>query len=143
MDSFFQRCPYFSVENLSGTNLWGENIRLSFFSNFRLVEATMDTAILVSGQPPPLAKGVELCDCPQQYNASSCQDPSIGFYRYYNNRTLNTIPVDGTIIIDISGDDVTGIIGDVIPCNCNDRSKTCDIETGHCTVSKPLKFYSP
>nr|CAD7455143.1 unnamed protein product [Timema tahoe] len=85
----------------------------------RLRDAAMDTAVSTPGQPYPLARGVELCECPRQYNSTSCQDPSIGFYRYYDNNSITS-----TIVIQL--------LGEARPCECNNRSKVCDIETGHC-----------
>lgn len=97
----------------------------SVFVCHRLLNVTLDTAIMLPGSPPPLAKGVELCECPRQYNSSSCQNPSIGFYRWYNPYLVN-----GTIIINL--------IGEAKPCECNGRSNICDTETGHCLVSGNL-----
>lgn len=91
----------------------------------RLRDVSLDTGILAPGRPPPLARGVELCDCPPQYNSSSCQDPSIGFYRWYDNNSISS-----TIVIQL--------VGEARPCQCNQRSRVCDIETGYCLVS--LKF---
>lgn len=73
-----------------------------------------------------LAGGVELCECPPEYNSTSCQDPSIGFYRWYD-KDINT----ATILIQL--------IGEAKPCECNNRSETCDIETGLCQVKRKKK----
>ncbi|XP_049762590.1 laminin subunit alpha-1 [Schistocerca cancellata] len=89
------------------------------FSKVVLRDVTLDTAVAVPGQPPPLAKGVELCACPPEYNSTSCQDPSIGFYRWYDNNQITS-----TIIIKL--------VGEARPCQCNNRSSICDIETGYC-----------
>lgn len=84
----------------------------------------MDTAIPIRGHPGPLASSVELCSCPFQYNSTSCQDASFGFYiptrRHPSNAT-------GTIIIQL--------ITKAEPCQCNGRSQSCDKNTGFCTVS--------
>nr|CAD7199120.1 unnamed protein product [Timema douglasi] len=99
-------------------------IRTSEYLDYTKVvlrDAAMDTAVSTPGQPYPLARGVELCECPRQYNSSSCQDPSIGFYRYYDNNSITS-----TIVIQL--------LGEARPCECNNRSKVCDIETGHCLV---------
>lgn len=92
---------------------------------YRLRDVSLDTGILAPGGPPPLARGVELCDCPPQYNSTSCQDPSIGFYRWYDNNSISS-----TIVIQL--------VGEARPCQCNQRSKVCDIETGYCLVSAQL-----
>ncbi|XP_068083310.1 laminin subunit alpha-1 [Anabrus simplex] len=89
------------------------------FTKVILSEVTLDTAVAVPGQPHPLARGVELCSCPSEYNSTSCQDPSIGFYRWYDNSTASS-----TIVI--------RLVGEARPCQCNGRSKVCHIETGHC-----------
>lgn len=82
----------------------------------------IDTAIPVRGQLSPLAMSVEMCNCPDQYNATSCQDPSSGFY----------IPPPSWKNISKYID----LIGEALPCKCNGRSDTCDKDTGFCTVSK-------
>lgn len=89
--------------------------------NFSLHEASIDAAVLTPTHIPQLATGVEICKCPPKYNSTSCQDPSIGHYRWYNNTTVTS-----TIVINL--------IGESIPCQCNGRSDICDIETGHCLV---------
>ncbi|KYB27445.1 Laminin subunit alpha-1-like Protein [Tribolium castaneum] len=62
----------------------------------------------------------EQCLCPNKYTSSSCQDPSTGYYRYYPKETE-----PGFNYID-------RIIGVAKPCQCNNRSNTCDKNTGHC-----------
>lgn len=81
----------------------------------------MDTAAASPGLA--LAGGVELCECPPQYNSTSCQDPSIGFYRWYDKNIHKA-----TILIQL--------IGEAKPCDCNNRSSICDIETGYCQNCK-------
>ncbi|XP_043600424.1 laminin subunit alpha-1 isoform X4 [Bombus pyrosoma] len=89
------------------------------FIRTTLHEASIDAAVLTPMHIPQLATGVEICKCPPKYNSTSCQDPSIGHYRWYNNTTVTS-----TIVINL--------IGEAIPCQCNGRSDICDIETGHC-----------
>ncbi|XP_065577471.1 laminin subunit alpha lam-3-like isoform X2 [Artemia franciscana] len=67
----------------------------------------------------PLARGVELCFCPSEYNDTSCQNPSIGFYRYYRPGYETS-----SIIIDL--------VGEARRCECNGRAESCDRETGYC-----------
>lgn len=81
----------------------------------RLFEASLDAAVLTPTRSPPFANSVEICDCPKEYNGTSCQDPSAGYYRWYN-----------TITNDID------LVGQARRCQCNGRSDICDIETGHC-----------
>lgn len=89
----------------------------------------MDTAAVTSGAGLALAGGVERCECPPQYNSTSCQDPSIGFYRWFN-RTYST----ATILI--------SLVGEARPCECNGRSKICHVETGFCSVCMVQAVYN-
>ena len=89
----------------------------------RLLQASMDAAVLTPTHSPPVATGIEICECPPEYNSTSCQDPSIGFYRWHDNTTNAA----STIIIDL--------VGKAKRCECNGRSEICDTETGHCLVS--------
>lgn len=91
----------------------------------RLLEASLDAAVLTPTHSPPLATGVEICECPSEYNNTSCQDPSIGYYRWYNNQTT-TITTTSTIVIDL--------VGQARRCQCNGRSEVCERETGYCLV---------
>ena len=88
----------------------------------RLHGISLDTAQAVPGHRGPPAVGVELCECPRQYSASSCQDPSIGFFRWHDKAAVHS-----TIVIQM--------IGEARPCQCSGRSDLCDVETGHCKVS--------
>nr|XP_012147088.1 PREDICTED: laminin subunit alpha-2 isoform X4 [Megachile rotundata]XP_012147089.1 PREDICTED: laminin subunit alpha-2 isoform X4 [Megachile rotundata] len=89
------------------------------FTRTTLLEATLDAAVLAPTHTPPLATGIEICKCPAEYNSTSCQDPSIGYYRWYKNTTVTS-----TIVIDL--------VGEARRCQCNGRSEICDRETGHC-----------
>ncbi|XP_036145001.1 laminin subunit alpha-1 isoform X3 [Monomorium pharaonis] len=89
------------------------------FTKATLLEASLDAAVLMPTHSPPLATGVEICQCPAEYNGTSCQDPSIGFYRWYKNTTATS-----TIVIDL--------VGQARRCQCNGRSEVCDRETGYC-----------
>ncbi|XP_043271259.1 laminin subunit alpha-1 [Venturia canescens] len=85
-----------------------------------LLEAALDAAVLTPTRSPPLANEVEVCQCPAEYNSTSCQDPSIGYYRWYSNTTATS-----TIVIDL--------VGKAKRCQCNGRSEICDRETGLCS----------
>ncbi|XP_029679159.1 laminin subunit alpha-1-like [Formica exsecta] len=89
------------------------------FTKTTLLETSLDAAVLTPTHSPPLAIGVEICQCPSEYNGTSCQDPSIGFYRWYKNTTATS-----TIVIDL--------VGQARRCQCNGRSDVCDRETGYC-----------
>ncbi|XP_052132560.1 laminin subunit alpha-1, partial [Frankliniella occidentalis] len=80
---------------------------------------SLDTAQALEGGRAPPARGVELCECPRQYSSSSCQDPSIGFFRWHDRSAVHS-----TIVIQM--------VGEARPCQCNGRSSVCDVETGHC-----------
>lgn len=80
------------------------------------VPAAQDIGIL-----PRLAHGVELGYCPDMYTASSCQDPSPGYYR---KRKPNFL--DSKNILDL--------VGWAEPCACNGMAAECDKETGVCIV---------
>lgn len=70
---------------------------------------------------------VEVCDCPPEYNSSSCQDPSLGYFRYYNTSASATIIVQ--------------TVGEARQCDCNGRSSICDIDTGSCKVCSCHRLY--
>ncbi|XP_066580920.1 laminin subunit alpha-1 [Prorops nasuta] len=89
------------------------------FARTSLIEASLDAAVLTPTHSPPLATGVEICQCPAEYNSTSCQDPSIGYFRWYSNTTATS-----TIVIDL--------VGKAKRCQCNGRSEICDRETGYC-----------
>ncbi|XP_054282487.1 laminin subunit alpha-1 [Macrosteles quadrilineatus] len=82
-----------------------------------LQDVTLDTAVLSPGGGLPRARGIEQCDCPPHYNATSCQNSARGFYRYHNKTKTSLLSV---------------VIGESRPCQCNNRSSVCDIETGRC-----------
>lgn len=103
------------------------NIFLNWCILSRLLEASLDAAVLTPTHSPSLATGVEICQCPQEYNGTSCQDPSVGFYRWYKNTTATS-----TIVIDL--------VGQAKRCQCNNRSEVCDRETGYCLVSITQTF---
>lgn len=84
----------------------------------------MDSGYFVSGTKSNMAKSVEVCHCPDQYNGTSCQDPANGFYRW-----INPVVTDAD-----SQQELIDFIGEVRPCECNDRSEMCDKETGECKV---------
>lgn len=88
---------------------------------FSLRDVSLDSGTPSRTKVSNPAHGLELCACPVNYNSSSCQDPSLGFYR------SKSPIVTSTIIIQL--------VGEAKPCECNDRSSVCDIETGHCRVS--------
>lgn len=65
---------------------------------------------------------MEICNCPEQYNGTSCQNPAEGYYRYRSTMTGS------------HQETIEDYIGQSIPCQCNGRSNLCDIESGYCQV---------
>lgn len=84
----------------------------------------MDSGYFVSGTKSNMAHSVEVCQCPDQYNGTSCQDPADGFYRWINPGVTEND----------SQQQLIDFIGEMRPCECNDRSELCDKETGVCKV---------
>ncbi|XP_014473552.1 PREDICTED: laminin subunit alpha-1 isoform X2 [Dinoponera quadriceps] len=89
------------------------------FTRTTLLEASLDAAVLTPTHSPSLAIGVEICECPAEYNGTSCQDPSIGYYRWHMNTTATS-----TGVLDL--------VGQARRCQCSGRSDVCDRETGYC-----------
>lgn len=90
----------------------------------RLLNVSLDTAIPGLSRSEP-ALGVELCECPRGYAASSCQTPAIGFWM--PPPTVHMSTVAGTIIIKLDEE--------AQPCICNGRATECHPDTGECLVS--------
>ncbi|KAF9819861.1 hypothetical protein SFRURICE_004215 [Spodoptera frugiperda] len=86
-----------------------------------LLNVSLDTAIPGLSRSEP-ALGVELCDCPRGYAASSCQTPAIGFWM--PPPTVHMSTVAGTIIIKLDEE--------AQPCICNGRATECHPDTGEC-----------
>lgn len=80
---------------------------------------SLDIAIPSPNGDKSMAHGIEVCECPPQYNSTSCQNPRIGFFRWYKRDYVTS-----TVIIDL--------VGEARPCECNERSSTCDTESGFC-----------
>lgn len=86
----------------------------------------METAILISGMSNNLAIGVEVCECPSEYEGTSCQNPADGYYRYrYHEIQIQQAHLD-----------FEQYIGRAVECECNGRSDRCHKETGYCEVKK-------
>lgn len=81
------------------------NDKISYTS---LADVTLDTAA-PDGQGD-VARNVEQCRCPPNYQGTSCERCASGYYR------AKTGPY----------------VGECIPCQCYGRSDTCDPETGVC-----------
>lgn len=93
----------------------GPDVSSSFISDL-----TLDTSSdVISPTDNYTAIGIEQCKCPPAYKGASCQDPNIGYYR---KRIANYL----------DSKDPIDLVGWAEPCPCNNRSRTCDPETGHC-----------
>ena len=96
-----------------------------------LADVSLDVAAVVGSSQPStvattaVARGIEICQCPAEYNGTSCQDASWGFHRWFKHDYISS-----TIIIDL--------VGESRPCQCNGRSRVCHKETGHCMVGFPF-----
>lgn len=90
----------------------------------RLLNATMDIGIYLSGSTNNLATEIERCRCPTAYNGTSCQDPADGFYRWKEVYTGS------------GGYSIEQYVGRSVSCDCNGRSEICNKETGHCLMCR-------
>nr|XP_049708408.1 laminin subunit alpha-1 [Helicoverpa armigera] len=86
-----------------------------------LLNVSLDTAIPGLSRSEP-ALGVELCDCPRGYSASSCQTPAPGYW----------LPAPAVHMATVAGTIVISLEGDAQPCMCNGRATECHPDTGEC-----------
>lgn len=88
----------------------------------------MDSAYYVTGTSKNhQAHSVEVCQCPAEYNGTSCQDPGRGYYRWKS------------AVEQGSEKQLVDFVGVSRRCECNGRSDECNVETGECVVRKILK----
>ena len=87
----------------------------------------MNLDVAVPALDPSLkqAVGVELCECPPEYNGTSCQDPARGYYRWRKPKYLES-------------PEIFDLVGISRKCDCNGHAVECDPETGDCIVSDVL-----
>ncbi|UYV76881.1 LAMA2 [Cordylochernes scorpioides] len=85
----------------------------------RLYDVSLELAVSTPRFTPSLASGVESCSCPPNYVGPSCQDPAPGYYRKFKPNYLDS-------------KDILDLVGWAEPCDCNNRSRECDRETGIC-----------
>lgn len=64
-----------------------------------------------------------MCQCPEMYEGTSCQNPGDGYYRSREDITESDLLYER-------------YVGKSIPCECNGRSNRCNKETGYCQVRK-------
>lgn len=89
---------------------------------FRIQEVLLDTAKASTPTYSP-SYSVERCECPKEYTGLSCQDPNVGYFRYFPN--------------DSQDNWIDAVVGKAEPCECNGKSQSCDPNTGICKVSIP------
>ncbi|KAJ8920580.1 hypothetical protein NQ315_004719 [Exocentrus adspersus] len=65
------------------------------------------------------SQSVEKCECPKEYTGLSCQDPNVGYFRYFPNNPTKDKWIDV-------------VVGKSKRCECNGRSNICDPNTGFC-----------
>uniref|UniRef100_A0A8C8SNF8 Laminin subunit alpha-1 n=1 Tax=Pelusios castaneus TaxID=367368 RepID=A0A8C8SNF8_9SAUR len=61
---------------------------------------------------------IEQCECPTGYIGLSCQSCALGYYRMKH--------------VDLNVNEARQLIAPCVPCQCNNHSETCDLETGMC-----------
>ncbi|XP_072936563.1 laminin subunit alpha-1-like [Epargyreus clarus] len=86
-----------------------------------VLHISLETAVpgLARGAPAP---GIERCMCPREYASGSCERAASGFWLPRAPPRLHYAA--GTIVIQMAAA--------ATPCRCNDRSESCDQDTGHC-----------
>ncbi|KAL4705888.1 hypothetical protein ACJJTC_002769 [Scirpophaga incertulas] len=96
-------------------------LRASSAAHSLVMNVSLDTTLSGLSRSSP-ALGVELCECPTAYNATSCQEPAIGFWMPPVSPHLSTAA--GTILITLEAA--------AQPCHCNGRATACHPDTGAC-----------
>ncbi|TSK16092.1 Laminin subunit alpha-1 [Bagarius yarrelli] len=87
----------------------------------RISNISMETAVDVdeSAEGMEVARLVEICECPPGYAGLSCQECAPGYYRQHvselNMKSRNR-----------------PLIQPCVPCQCNNHSLACDLDTGKC-----------
>lgn len=49
---------------------------------YSIQDVSLDVAVEEAGPNTDLAVGVEQCQCPSEYEGTSCQNPAPGYFRY-------------------------------------------------------------
>ena len=96
------------------TSIQAMQIRASYYdkvSRVSLTDVQMDTA--TPNGNGALARNVEQCQCPPNYQGTSCEQCAPGYYRSKTGPYL----------------------GICVPCECNGKADVCNPETGACEVS--------
>ncbi|XP_066538803.1 laminin subunit alpha-1 [Hoplias malabaricus] len=95
---------------------YGTDLQQSRISNI-----SMETAVEADEAPEStkVARLVEACECPPGYAGLSCQECAPGYYRQSVSE------------LNMKGRD-RPLIQPCVPCQCNNHSLACDLDTGKC-----------
>ncbi|XP_042164797.1 laminin subunit alpha-1 isoform X1 [Oncorhynchus tshawytscha] len=104
-----------NIEYITIKASYGTGLQQSRISNI-----TMDTALEAEegSEGLEVACLIETCECPAGYAGLSCQECSPGYYRQ---------PVT-----DLNLRGKRPLIQPCVPCQCNNHSQACDLDTGEC-----------
>ncbi|XP_062847310.1 laminin subunit alpha-1 [Trichomycterus rosablanca] len=87
----------------------------------RISNISMETAVEMDEVPDSIlvARLVETCECPLGYAGLSCQECAPGYYRQHISE------------LNMKGNN-RPLIQPCVPCQCNNHSAACDLDTGEC-----------
>uniref|UniRef100_A0AAR2LX45 Laminin, alpha 1 n=1 Tax=Pygocentrus nattereri TaxID=42514 RepID=A0AAR2LX45_PYGNA len=87
----------------------------------RISNISMETAVEADEAPEgtQVARLVEACECPPGYAGLSCQECAPGYYR----QSVSELNMKGRN---------RPLIQPCVPCQCNNHSLACDLDTGKC-----------
>ncbi|KAL1006408.1 hypothetical protein UPYG_G00072000 [Umbra pygmaea] len=94
---------------------YGTGLQQSRISNISM-DTALEVDVVLDGQE--VAHLIETCECPAGYAGLSCQECSPGYYR----QTVSELNVRGK----------RPLIAPCVPCQCNNHSQACDLDTGEC-----------
>ncbi|CAG0918509.1 unnamed protein product [Notodromas monacha] len=114
-----------------------------WFQSASVRDVKLDTAVpSLFPSSVPEAGGVERCECSKEYNGTSCQDPSRGYYRWRKPDFIKS-------------ENIVDFVGISRPCQCHNHAQYCDKESGscincggntmgmHCDICKPGYYGDP
>ncbi|KAM3860333.1 laminin subunit alpha-1 [Diretmus argenteus] len=102
---------------------YGTGLQQSRISNITMETAVEADELEGAGQAASAVRGgvarlIESCLCPPGYAGLSCQECAPGYFRQ---------PLS-----ELTGRGQRSYVRPCLPCNCNNHSLTCDLETGDC-----------
>ncbi|XP_043081584.1 laminin subunit alpha-1 [Puntigrus tetrazona] len=95
---------------------YGSGLQQSRISNISMETALEAEEVPEGGEQ---ARLVEICECPLGYAGLSCQECAPGYYR----QAVSELNMKGR---------KRPLIRPCVPCQCNNHSLTCDLDTGEC-----------